>query len=80
LFVVTSMLAMGMSLTIAQIVEPLGNVRLVVLALVAVWTIRLGGSNSRIVPLSTKGLMFLLGHGRTPCSTPNGGMHGLKAD
>lgn len=35
LFVVTSMLAMGMSLTIAQIVEPLRNVRLVVLALVA---------------------------------------------
>jgi predicted Na+-dependent transporter len=35
LFVVTSMLAMGMSLTVAQIVEPLRNVRLVVLALVA---------------------------------------------
>jgi predicted Na+-dependent transporter len=35
LFVVTSMLAMGMSLTIAQIVEPLRNLRLVVLALVA---------------------------------------------
>ncbi len=35
LFVVTSMLAMGMSLTIAQIVEPLRNARLVVLALVA---------------------------------------------
>jgi BASS family bile acid:Na+ symporter len=34
-FVVTSMLAMGMSLTIAQIVEPLRNVRLVVLALIA---------------------------------------------
>jgi BASS family bile acid:Na+ symporter len=34
-FVVTSMLAMGMSLTIAQIVQPLRNVRLVVLALVA---------------------------------------------
>ena len=35
LFVVTSMLAMGMSLTVAQIVEPLRNVRLVVLALLA---------------------------------------------
>jgi BASS family bile acid:Na+ symporter len=35
LFVVTSMLAMGMSLTIAQIIEPLRNARLVVLALVA---------------------------------------------
>lgn len=35
IFVVTSMLAMGMSLTIAQIVEPLRNVRLVMLALLA---------------------------------------------
>ena len=32
-FVVTSMLPMGMSLTIAQIVEPMRNARLVVLAL-----------------------------------------------
>jgi BASS family bile acid:Na+ symporter len=35
IFVVTSMLAMGMSLTIAQIIEPLRNARLVVLALLA---------------------------------------------
>jgi predicted Na+-dependent transporter len=35
LFVVTSMLAMGMSLTIPMILKPLKNVRLVVLALVA---------------------------------------------
>ena len=35
LFVVSSMLAMGLSLTIPQIIEPLKNVRLVVLALVA---------------------------------------------
>jgi BASS family bile acid:Na+ symporter len=34
-FVVTSMLAMGMSLTISQIVAPLRNVRLVLLALIA---------------------------------------------
>lgn len=34
LFVITSMLAMGMSLTVKQIVEPLRNVRLVALALV----------------------------------------------
>ena len=34
-FVVTSMLAMGMSLTISQIVAPLRDVRLVVLALIA---------------------------------------------
>jgi predicted Na+-dependent transporter len=35
LFVVTSMLAMGLSLTIAQIIDPLKNVRLVILALLA---------------------------------------------
>jgi len=34
LFVITSMLAMGMSLTVKQILEPLRNVRLVVLVLV----------------------------------------------
>jgi predicted Na+-dependent transporter len=33
LFVITSMLAMGMSLTVKQIIDPLRNVRLVVLAL-----------------------------------------------
>ena len=35
LFVITSMLAMGMSLTMAQIVQPLKNARLVALALMA---------------------------------------------
>ena len=35
LFVVTSMLAMGLSLTVPQIMQPLRNVRLVVMALVA---------------------------------------------
>ena len=35
LFVVTSMLAMGLNLTMAQIVQPLKNVRLVILALLA---------------------------------------------
>lgn len=35
IFVVTSMLAMGLSLTIPQILQPLKNIRLVVLALVA---------------------------------------------
>ena len=34
-FVITSMLAMGLSLTMAQIIEPLRNIRLVILALVA---------------------------------------------
>ena len=34
-FVLSSMLAMGLSLTIAQIVAPLRNARLVILALVA---------------------------------------------
>ena len=44
-FVVTSMLAMGMSLTIAQIVEPLRNVRLVALALLANFV---AGSGARV--------------------------------
>jgi BASS family bile acid:Na+ symporter len=35
IFVVTSMLAMGLSLTIPQIMQPLKNVRFVILALVA---------------------------------------------
>ena len=35
LFIITSMLAMGMSLTMDQIVQPLKNARLVILALVA---------------------------------------------
>ena len=35
LFVVSSMLAMGLSLTVAQIMQPLKNVRLVILALLA---------------------------------------------
>jgi BASS family bile acid:Na+ symporter len=35
LFVITSMLAMGMSLTMAQIIQPLKNARLVILALLA---------------------------------------------
>ena len=38
-FVVSSMLVMGMSLTVAQIVEPLRNLRLVVLALVAAFVV-----------------------------------------
>lgn len=44
LFIVTSMLAMGMSLTMAQILDPLKNLRLVVLALLA---------NFVLVPLLT---------------------------
>jgi BASS family bile acid:Na+ symporter len=38
-FVVTSMLVMGMSLTVAQIIEPLRNLRLVLLALVAAFVV-----------------------------------------
>jgi BASS family bile acid:Na+ symporter len=38
-FVVTSMLVMGMSLTVPQIIEPLRNLRLVVLALVAAFVV-----------------------------------------
>jgi len=43
LFIVTSMLAMGMSLTIPMIVQPLKNVRRVVLALFANTARQLGG-------------------------------------
>jgi predicted Na+-dependent transporter len=35
IFVVTSMVAMGLSLTVPQIIAPLRNVRLVILALLA---------------------------------------------
>ncbi len=35
LFIITSMLAMGMSLSMAQILQPLKNARLVILALLA---------------------------------------------
>ena len=35
IFVITSMLAMGLSLTVKQIIQPLRNARLVILALVA---------------------------------------------
>ena len=35
LFIISSMLAMGMSLTMAQILQPLKNVRLVLMALLA---------------------------------------------
>jgi BASS family bile acid:Na+ symporter len=50
LFVVSSMLAMGMSLTLAQIAQPLRSVRLVVLALVA---------NFILVPLLAWGISSL---------------------
>ena len=50
-FVISSMLSMGLSLTTKQIVDPLKNPRLVVLALVA---------NFILVPLVAYGLTFLL--------------------
>lgn len=50
-FVVTSMLSMGLSLTIAQILEPLRNVKLVVVALAA---------NFVVVPLLAWGIAELL--------------------
>ncbi len=52
-FVVTSMLAMGLSLTIPQIVEPLRHVRLVVVALVANFVIVPAAAFilSRVIPL-----------------------------
>lgn len=53
LFIVTSMLAMGMSLTMAQILDPLKNVRLVVLALLANFVLvpLLAFVINRIIPL-----------------------------
>ena len=51
LFVVASMLAMGLSLTMAQIVQPLKNIRLVVLALLA---------NFVLVPLLAYGITLII--------------------
>jgi BASS family bile acid:Na+ symporter len=51
LFIVTSMLAMGMSLTMAQILQPLKNIKLVVLALLA---------NFVLVPLLAYGITLVL--------------------
>src|SRR5206468_1626588 len=50
-FVLSSMLAMGLSLTIGQIITPLRNVRLVVLSIVA---------NFVLTPLAAIGLAALL--------------------
>lgn len=53
LFVVTSMLAMGLSLTMSQIIQPLKNVRLVVLALLANFVLvpLLAYAITRVIPL-----------------------------
>ena len=51
LFIVTSMLAMGMSLTMAQVLQPLKNARLVVLALLG---------NFILVPLLAYGIVKLI--------------------
>ncbi|RIK18826.1 MAG: transporter, partial [Anaerolineae bacterium] len=51
LFVVTSMLAMGLSLTVPQIMEPLRNARLVLLALLA---------NFVLVPLLAYGITLVV--------------------
>ena len=54
LFVVTTMLAMGFSLTLSQILAPLRRVRLVVLALVANFVLvpLLAFALTRVIPLS----------------------------
>ena len=53
LFVVTSMLAMGLTLTVPQIMEPLKNVRLVVMALLANFVLvpLLAYAITRVLPL-----------------------------
>ena len=52
-FVVTSMLSMGLSLTVSQILQPLRNIRLVIMALVANFVIvpAVAFALSRIIPL-----------------------------
>ena len=50
-FVITSMLAMGFNLTISQIIEPLRNARLVILALVA---------NFFLVPILAYAILFII--------------------
>jgi BASS family bile acid:Na+ symporter len=53
-FVVTCLLSMGLSLTIPQIVEPLKNVRLVIMALIANFIVVPGAAVllSRVIPMS----------------------------
>ena len=51
LFVVSSMLGMGLSLTTGQIIQPLNNIRLVILALLA---------NFVLVPLLAFGITHLI--------------------
>ena len=51
IFVLSSMLGMGLGLTVSQIISPLRNVRLVVLALLA---------NFVLMPLAALGLATLL--------------------
>jgi predicted Na+-dependent transporter len=70
-FVVTSMLAMGMSLTIAQIVRPLRNVRLVVLALLANFVLvpALAYAIAAVIPIADSlrtGLIVLATAGGAP--------------
>src|SRR5215212_7126044 len=63
-FVVTSMLSMGLSLTVSQILQPLRNTRLVIMALAANFVIvpALAFALSRIIPLEQSvqiGLLLL---------------------
>jgi BASS family bile acid:Na+ symporter len=71
IFVVASMLAMGMSLTIAQIAAPLRNVRLVLLALVANFVLvpALAYAIAAIIPIDDSlrtGLIVLAAAGGAP--------------
>lgn len=61
-FVVTSMLSMGLSLTIPQIVEPLKHTRLVIMALLANFVIvpAVAFLLSRVIPLSQENQIGLL--------------------
>jgi predicted Na+-dependent transporter len=63
-FVVTSMLSMGLSLSVSQIIQPLRNIRLVIMALGANFVVvpAVAFALSRIIPLETDvqiGLLLL---------------------
>ena len=61
-FVVTSMLSMGLSLTIPQIMEPLHNTRLVIMALVANFVVVPAAAYilSRVIPMAQENQIGLL--------------------
>src|SRR5262245_48708697 len=71
LFVVTSMLSMGLSLTVPQILQPLRNTRLVLMALMANFVVVPAAAHvlSRVIPMEPAlriGLALIRTAGRAP--------------